>query len=372
MIYKRFIKLFAICSISVFMFSGCKSSAEQKPPESSFDIKIATNLIENYMMDLMKGDKETARSLYTDELQKSSAAQSNEELPVSTYKVDEINEVGKSGVFRVKIARNSYKEPFSELDEYTIKVIKQGEGYKISDISSSSEREVFGEGNSIRLRSKTNVKTNLLIDNGGIPGYAFSKDDKANISKLQVPKNGFGLLSLSYSGETVAISTIGTDSYVGLIKIDESMAVQGGQGGGAGAGAGGAGGAGGGQGGSAGGSNIPAREMPVGKDITNLDLLKNSKIDLMIFSPDEKLVVLQYTKTGLGKCLRLYRTDNGDLAPYVFEENFPIDKVNIVFSSFNKEMLNFEVTAKQAGDSSVADYVGKWQVDTKEFKAKKM
>lgn len=370
MIYKRFIKLFAICSISIFMFSGCKSSSEEKPPESSFDIKIASNLIDNYMMDLTKGDKETARSLYTDELQKSSASQSNEELPVSSYKVDEINEVGKSGIFKVEITRNSYKEPFSELDEYTIKVIKQGEGYKISEIASSSEREVFGEGNSIRLRSKTNVKTSLLVDNGGIPGYAFSKDDKASISKLQVPKSGFGLLSLSYSGETVAISTIGTDSYAGIIKIDESMAVQGAQGPGGGAG-GGAGGAGGAQGG-AGGSNMPAREMPVGKELTTLDLLKNAKIDLMIFSPDEKFILLQYTKTGAGKCLRLYRTDNGDLAPYVFEENFPIDKVNIVFSSFNKEVLNFEVTAKQAGDSSVADYVGKWQIDTKEFKAKKM
>jgi hypothetical protein len=369
MIYKKILKSFIIFSVAALMFSGCKANTEEKSPESSFDVKVATNLIENYMTYLMKGDKETARGLYTDELQKSSASLGNEELSVSSYKVDEVNEVGKSAVFRIKVTRNSSKVPFSELDDYTVKVITQGEGYKISEVTSSSEREVFGEGGTLRVRSKTNIKTNLLVDSGGIPGYAFSKNDKASISKLQVPKEGFGLLCLSYGGDSVAISTTGTDSFAGIIKIDESMSVQGGQdkgGGGGGAGGGGQGA------GGAGGSNQPSREMPIGKELTTLDLLNGSKIDLMTFSPNEKFIVIQYTKTGFGKNLRLYRVDSGDLAPFVFEDNFPIDKVNIVFSSFNKETLNFEITSKKAGDTSVADYVGKWQVDMKEFKAKKM
>lgn len=365
--FKRIIKIFVLCSVFIFMLSGCKSGASDKPQESGFDIKIATNLIDNYMMYLMKGEKETASSLYTDELQKASTSQDREELPVTSYKLDEINELGESGVFKIKVVRNSYKEPFSELDECTVKVVKQKDGYKISKVQNSSEREAFVDGNSIRVRSKTNVKTNLLIDNGGIPSYAFSKEDKASVNKLPVPKDVFGLLCISYGGDSIAMSVSGTDSYACIIKVDESMSVQGGDQKGGGVGQGGAEGK-----GAAGGSSKPSREMPIGKEITSLDLLKNSKIDLMAFAPDEKFIVIQYMKEGSGNCLRLYRVDNGDLAPYVFEDNFPVDKVSIVFSSFNKEILNFQVNAKKAGDASAADYVGKWQVDLKEFKAKKM
>lgn len=369
MVCNRTKKILIICSILVLSFSGCKSTAQEKTEESSFEIKVASNLIDNYMIYLMKGDKEAAKGLSTDELQKSSSQQNVEDLPISGYKVDEVNEVGKGGIFRIKVTRNSGEKPFSELDEYVVKVIKQGESYKISEITSTPLKEAYGEGDSIRVRSKTNVKTNLLVDIGGVPGYAFSKDDKARISKITVPKVGFGMLCLSYSGDSVLISTMEKNSYAGILKIDESMSVQGKEGDGGGKQGGDKGGTG---AAGMGGAEKMTRETPIGKELTSLDILKDSKIDLMLFSPSEKFIVIQYKKNAAGKCIRLYRTDNGDLVPFVFEENFPVDKVNIIFSSFSKDTLNFEVSAKSAGNTSVADYLGKWQIDLKEFKPKKM
>lgn len=359
--------LILICTVMMINMAGCKGAESSKSQEQSpFDIKIAENLIDNYMLYLMKGEKESAMKFYTEELAKASAKNPPDELMIRGYNVEEMNEVGTSGIFKIKVTRSSPKVPYSELDQYTVKVAGEGQNYKITEANNVPQREAYMENGALRIRSKNNVKTNLLIDKGGIPGYSFSKDDKANISKLVVPKEGFGAMSLSFSGESIAVSTKGKDSFAALIKIDESMAVQGQdntQGDQKG---------GGGTEGQPGESNKNAREIPIGKEITSLDLLKDAKIDFMTFSPNEKLVLIQYTKNTGGTCIRVYRSDSGELIPYKFEDNFPADKVNITFSSFNKEILNFQVTPKSEKDAGVRDVSGRWQMDTKEFKAKKM
>lgn len=360
--------LILICMVMAINIAACKGTESSRSQEqSSFDVKVAENLIDNYMLFLMKGEKESAMKFYTEELAKASAKNPPDELMIRGYNVEEINEVGTSGIFKIKVTRSSPSLSYSELDEYTVKVTGEGETYKITEASNIPQREAYMENGSLRIRSKNNVKTNLLIDKGGIPGYSFSKDDKANISKLIVPKEGFGPISFSFSGENVAVSTKGKDSFAALVKIDESMAVQGqedsqnGQKGGGGGG-----------GAQPGESNKNAREVPIGKEITSLDLLRDAKIDFMTFSPNEKLVLIQYTKNTGGTCIRVYRGDSGDLIPYKFEDNFPVDKVDITFSSFNKEALNFEVIPKSQKEAGVRDVSGKWQMDTKEFKVKKM
>ncbi len=102
-------------------------------------------------------------------------------------------------------------------------------------------------------------------------------------------------MSLSYSENFIAISTYDKNSYIGIITIDESKAVQGGQDQGEQGNQGDQGGAGGGEAGQK-ETDIMEEigEKPIGKEISSLDLLKGSKIDFMVFSPDEKFIAVQY------------------------------------------------------------------------------
>jgi hypothetical protein len=168
----------------------------------------------------------------------------------------------------------------------------------------------------------------------------------------------------------LAISTEDKDSYIAIIKIDESMAVQSDKGGadekGGGKETGGKGGEAGGGGGS------KTKEKPIGKEISTLDLLKDSRVEFMSFSPEEKHIAIQYTKPGIGHCIRVYKMDGGEMIDFKFEEKYPLDKVDVVFSSYDKEALNYDVIPKKAGDKTVANTIGKWQLNLKDFKEKKM
>jgi hypothetical protein len=352
---------------------ACKTQKKetQKEQGNDFEIKVAQNVIDVYMKALMKEDNENAKKLYTKELAEKTKDTGKSELKVKGYSLDETSEVGRSGFFKLKVTRMSLTEPIATLDECSIKVVKEGTDYKINEVKNETEKEAFLEQGTLRVRSKNNIKTNLLIDSSSFPQYTFAKDDKGNLSKQIVPRNKFSVMNFGYEGERIAISSYDKDSYIGIIKIDESMATQGGAGGGQG----GQGGGEGGQGGEGGkqGSQSMAREKPIGKEMTSLDILKDAKVEFMTFSNGEKFLVAQYIKPSLGRCIRIYNTDSGELSKEKLEEKYPYGKVEIIFSSFDKDVVNFEVIQKDMNDKAAAELAGKYQMELKEdFKIKRL
>lgn len=359
---------FVFIVIFIFTMSGCKKSEQQTPNNSAdnFDIKIATNLIDTYMEYLIRQDYENAKKLYSDQLIKKDKSNLYGELKVRGYKVDDINEVGNTGIFKVYIVRDSLEKPISELDECKIKIIKEDSGYKIDEVDSITQKEAFLSYNGIRLKVKTNAKTSLIVDKDGIPHYIFLRDDKENKGKLNVPRE-FGIISLSYDGESVIVTTYDVNSYIGIIKIDESLAVQGQK-----ASSGSDSNAG--QSASQGGKEMMSspRETPIGKEITNVDMIMDSKINYGTFSQDQKFIAVQYTNKKFGKGIEIYSTSDGNKIPFDFEKKFPHKKVEVEFSSFQKDAVNFQVTSKGKQDIETADLIGKWQIDLVDFKAKRL
>lgn len=371
---RRFWGVFLIVVI-LTAFVGCSKDDDQKKEseeaKQKFDIKVATNILETYMGYLIKEDMESAKKLYSEELLEKHKGTSSTDLKVIGYKMDEVNEVGKSALFTVRVAKSVPDKPIATLDMYSIKIMKEENDYLISEIEGRTEKDAFIEEEGIRLRDKNNVKTNLLIDKTGIPQFAFPKDDSAKVNKVEVPKDKFGIINFAYSGEKIAITTQSKDAYISVVKIDESLSVQGGgAGGGAGSGGSGTGGGAGGQG--AAGPNIRVRETPVGKEINSIDLIKDGKVELVAFSLDEKFILAQYNKNSMGTSIRVYEADSGELIPISFEEEFPFGKVDVKFASFGKDTLNIEVAESKNTDKSQAQLIGKWQIDLKDYKMKKL
>jgi hypothetical protein len=354
-----------LVAVSSTLTSCSKSKKEDKTDTASnFDIKAAGNVVDTYMKYLMKDDLENAKKLYSKELSKNLASQENKNLKILGYNISETNEVGKAGLFKIKVARSDLNNSFTSLDEYSMKIAKENNDYKIKETNNVVQKEAFTDGAQIRLKNKNNVNTNLVIDMDGIPTYTFPRDDKSNIDKIKVPKNKFGIINLAYSGESLAISSYDKDVFVGVVKIDETLAVQGedkkddqGKGGDSKAKESG---------------DSKGKEKPIGKEVIALDILKDSKVQFSTFSPGEKFLTVQYIKPSSGKCIRVYKIDGGDMIPFKFEEKYPLDKVDVVFSSYDKENLNFDVIPKVEGDKSASAVIGKWQLSLKDFKAKKI
>ncbi|OOO69490.1 head-tail adaptor protein [Clostridium tepidum] len=366
---KIIIFLIFITTISLF---GCKKNNEGAKANNDFDIKIATNLLNSYMDYLIEENMEGAQKLYSKKLKKDKIKKENKDVKIKGYTIAEVNEIGNSALFITKVVSVNIKEPYTSVEEYKIKIIKEENEYKIDEINIGMDKEAFTKNNRIRYRNKNNVKTELIIKPSIIPDYVYAKDDTANIEKLVVPKKNIGPMSLSYSENFIAISTYDNDSYIGIVTIDESKAVQGGQDQGNGEE--------GEQGGqSAGETEQPGLDMmeeigekPIGKEISSLDLLKGSKIDFMVFSPDEKFIAVQYETSDKTKNVRIYQSDSADIIPFKMENKFPLNKVNITLSSFTPDSVIFNVSSKENNDKSLAEFIGKWQLDLKEFKVKKM
>ncbi|WP_368489161.1 hypothetical protein [Clostridium sp. BJN0013] len=366
---KRYI--FKIIFVMIF-FSGILFGCNlNKKPNAidineNFDMKAAANTVDTYMKYLMKNDIENIKKLYSKELLKTPVSNGNQNLNIMGYSLNDNSEVGRSGVFKVKIVRSDLSKPFSTLDEYSVKVIKEGSDYKIGEINSILDREAFVERNRIKMRSKDNINVNVIIGINNMPQYVFSKDDEANMNKISVPRSNFGILDFSYDGDYLALVTYDKNSYIGVVKIDESMEVQSDSSGSSN-----------GQGNSE-SENAQQDQIDeynqkiVGKNIINLDMLKNARVEFLTFSPDEKFIVAQYTNDSIGHCIRMYKMDSGDIINFKFEDKFPVNKVDIVFSSFDTDILNFDVISKANNSESLPDIIGKWRLNLKDFKVVKM
>ncbi len=348
--------LFCILSLT-----SCSNKGEEGNTKiNDFGIETAGNIVESYMTFIMKGDYEKGKKLYTKDLLQKSSNMPISDLKIKGYKVTEINEVGKSGIFKVRVTRTSMVSSLSCLDEYSIKIVKEGSKYKVSEIISAPQKEAFVESIGIRFRDKTNVKTNLIIDESGLPKYAYAKEDKAHLYKIPVPIKKFSPINFSYEGDKLAVSTYDKNSFIGIVYIDESLAVQGGSGSPMD------------QSPNNGGSEEIAKEKPIGKELIPIDILVNCKVEFMTFSLDEKYMLVQYNKEKMGKYIRVYQVDNGDMIPVNFQKKYPIEKFQIIFSSFGEDNMTYEVIPKSKGDASQKKIIGKWKLDLNNFKVNKL
>ncbi|WP_369868709.1 MULTISPECIES: hypothetical protein [Clostridium] len=353
----------------IISISGCglNRGNNTKNASNNFDMKSAANTADNYMKYLMKNDMENAKKLYSKDLLKNEPNMTGRNLRILGYNLTDSSEVGKSGILKMKVARADLSKPFAALDEYSIKVIKEGNDYKIDETNNVTDREAFVEKNKLKMRNKNDVSINIVTDIRSMPNYVFSKDDKANVYKVPVPKSNFGIINFSYDGDRMAVVTYSKDSYIGIIRINESMQTQSQdsdeQGGGSSE-----------QGNSGGDQQNDQKEenKPIGKDITDLDVLKDSKVEFLTFSPDEKFIAVQYSSDTIGNCIRVYKTDSGDMISYKFEKEFPLNKVNVIFSSFDEGILSFDVVSKNNNNEELPKIIGEWELDLRNFKAVKI
>lgn len=359
---KRFLIIIGILSFLCITIVGCKNKElNTQEQNKKIDTNAASNLVDRYMRGLIMKDYDGVKKLYTEDMIKEQGNYKKSDIIVRGYRIEDVSEMEKSSIFKVKAISTREKNAYTSLDEYRISVIKEKDGYKIGEVNITPQKEVFSDGDEVRIRDKSNVETNLVIDIEKLPKSAFPKEDKLSMYKQEVPSKIFNDTSISFDGTKVLVSTKAEDAYAASILIDETLAVQGNS-------KNGDKGAEGGEKQSDNDKIKGVKEKPIGKEIINLDIIKDATVDYMVFSQDEKFILIQYAKANGTKCIRIYESDSGKVIPVKFEDSFPIDKVDIQFSYFDKENANFQVLPKGNLEGQYKDLIGNWKLNLKDFK----
>ena len=176
----------------------------------------------------------------------------------------------------------------------------------------------------------------------------YSKDNDLQYKKVAVPRDKFTSINYGYRGNSIAISTKGTtSSYIGIITIDESLGAIGKLGGGNDGDT---------EKGNLKGIDVEGEdissEKPIGKEINSFDVLNNSEVNYLVFSQDEKLLLVEYQQEDKGSALRLYRAETGEREESKLEEAFPSDSYKVSYMYFTKKALCFKVENKGQGGAN--------------------
>ncbi|WMJ80237.1 hypothetical protein RBU49_15650 [Clostridium sp. MB40-C1] len=365
---KKYIRniLTILVTISILLsFISCgQKKAEDVKEKDNFDMKMASLTVENYVKFTKNQQYDQANSLVSDSVKINKQDLTQNGLKITGYKMLEMNESNEGGNFKIEVIKSNESKPETLITESEIIVKKEGIDYKINKINTDIKKEIFFNDGMLRLRKENEVDTNLVTDMQGLPKYAYSKDDKAKMKMNIVPKTNFGIIEFGYEGTSIAMTTFDSDTFIAILMLDDTMTTQGnndnpqdqqstGD-----------------QKGKNGGKIL--KEVPLGKKITSCDILTNSKVEFMRFSLDEKYLAVQYIANDNSKrAIRLYDTSNGDILSVNFEEEYPLNKVQVILGEFQNEKMKYKVIPKSESDKS-NDYVGEWEMDLKELKLKKI
>ncbi|AJA49830.1 hypothetical protein CPAST_c37920 [Clostridium pasteurianum DSM 525 = ATCC 6013] len=373
---KIFLGIICIC-IFISSVSCSKSHVSQTSELKEFDIAKAFGVVNKYMTANMKNDIKEMSKFYSSTFKKDNVEKMQQDVIINGYKFDEVSQAQDMADIYVRVTKINSKIPYSSLEIQNFKVIREKGEYKIKSIDIENQSESFESyssnnlnslnGRQIRIRFKNAVKTNLVTNMQSIPRYYYTQDDKAKIDKIPVGLKDFGISAMSYDGTSQIITTKGDNPFIEIVHFDESMATQGGTGDSQSSG-------GGGNGTGTSGESEMQPETPIGKEIRPIDVIPGANIKNLIFSQDEIYMAVQYSKANLGNSIRVYLNKNGKIISFKFEDNYPMDKVNVDIINFVEEGLVYKVTPKngQNNDNSIKNMVGTWQLDMEEYKPKKV
>ena len=332
--------------VLIFFAYGCSSQGDNKRREgkaSVINTEEAIKLSEKYLSLLINENYEEALQLCSEDIkegaQKKGAQKKGGSLRLVGFMRENYNEAGSSLILNYKLSLVKKGEPRADLDNLSITVSRKDEDYKITKLSAKTEKEAYLEGNSLRQRKESEIESGPIIRLHRLPKEIYSKNNKAEYTKVPIPNKRFSAVSFGYQGDSIAIASEDGSSYIGIIAIEDSTQTMSNMGGG-----------GGGKGSESQQGNEQegltgediSSEKPIGKEISSIDVIENSTINYLVFSGDEKYIMAEYAADGVTS-LKVYEAESGEPINKELEKIFPVDSYRLTFKIFTEDQLIFKV-----------------------------
>lgn len=319
-----------------------------------FDNEIAKSIAERYMDALKNKDLNTIKNLSNKEIDNNIIIEPSAEPEITGIKQVGAAQLGNKAMFKFKVTRVKRGEPMAELEEYYLEVGKtQEEEYKVSKLKANQLYSVSEEKNELKIRKDDEVEISTLIDIKSIPYKAYPKVNVIDITKVDVPKDAFSAVEISFSGEKVAISTYkGEDSYIGVIDVDDSKkaATKEGE--------------------HEGGKEDKDQSKPLGKNLTTLDILNGCKVSSLNFSDDDGYVVVNYVK-GNSTRFKVYQS-GGNIMALELDDIFAEEHYNLIYEKIKDNNIIMNVTPTEDSAQAGNELTGRYKISLKDFKLQKL
>lgn len=349
---KRLMVLFLI--IVLILTLGCSSGEKQEV--ENMDIKKAYDISNMYLQYLYEGRIDEARTLLSSKLN-SKTKGSLDTIKISSYQVRDVVESVNSITTKYIITTDEREQSKCGVDSYNFKIEKDGKEYKICGTQVSQEKIVYGEGSVLRVRRANEGSSELLIRLKDLPNEMYVKGEGANIDKVNLPNNSFGVIGIGVTGRNIAISTNNSaDSYIAIVIDEEAkesfLTVTGNEG--------------------AGNKNKKTIdevvEKPIAQQLNSIDILKNTQVERLQFNGDEDKLIATVKENGKGRTLKVYNITVGEKIPLDIDKKFSPDKYNVDVVSLDGEIIGIKVSAISGVEDSVT---GRYKVDCKKLETLK-
>lgn len=349
---------------SLFFLIGCRGIKEENKENKEvkervqsiyFDNSIAIEVAKEYMEALKDNNIDKIKVLSDKDIEKSIKVLPNKSCKIGGIKLISTAQMGNKTLFKFNITRNRIGEPNSTLEEYYLEVMKNKEGeYKVSKLKSKELYEVFLEGDRLKLRKDNEVSLGNLIDLKSLPDKIYPKVNLIDITKVSVPKEKFSPLEISFSGDKVAISTLGgEDSYIGIVEVQDSKETLAKEG-------------------EEGEEEVKEEkeDKNVGKNIVSLDVLKGCKVSSLNFSGDDLYLIVNYIKGGATR-FKIYET-SGNIISLDLEDKFSEEEYNVIYEKIKNNEIIINVTKILEEKNDESDLTGRYKISLKDFKLEKL
>lgn len=364
--------------LSMFLLCGCPDPKEEPQPGSKMnvmkvDTKAATIFLNHYFNFFMRRDYPVMASFYGKELAEimKNATAIKEPHPVG-YTIEEGETRGNEIIYHVNVFSLYSKKTYASKDSYDYIVgLEKGKNVIVSILERGSSEILAKEGELVKKQSKQQEEG--LVKLSSLPEYTVGSIALTTQKKLKIPSKVFGVCGFSPDGKTIAMVTYDRNSFIGLIKMQKDAEVFGfktsegktDQSGGGGGGQNGAGGE---------GSGNPGKQQSQGNyEVKPLDILYDTVIQSICFSPDGKKMVLQYCKGGAASKLMMYDTDTAKIQQIMTDRQFPDGEYSFQNPYFeNAHTLIFTTAYAMKNRNAEKGYVGTWNLNLTKGKIKKI
>lgn len=355
---KKFLTFFIAIIISTFI-AGCSQNKKdtQETLQDGFDYEKGQKISDQYIENLAKGQFQLLADLSAPDLNSSNKQVLQKGEKIISYKKMDTKETGKSMYYRYRVNRCKEGSPRTDLDDIIVKVERSENGYLVSDVTASTELEVFSTGSSLRVKYKDEVRNYLLLRINNLPKETYPKINKSPIYKEIVPTEEFGSINLAYEGKKIAITSKDkTKTFIAIVEIDSEEKKK--------------------STADTGNSEMTEQlellERPIGKKVISLDLLYDKNVEQLIFSKDEDSLVVQYSEANKGKGINIYKSNSGELQDVRLDDMFPREKYNVLINKLNEKDLYIKITPLEGVNGIREDVVGEYSINLEDLNITKL
>lgn len=345
---KKNISLMLWIIVILSIFIGCSEKQNDEVTIKLFNMDKANKIVAGYLDSLIAGDINKANEYLSPQLLEGNKILGEGVSEIISYKPDCAVEGGTYGYFVYSVVRSSGIQSKSDLEDMTFKINKIDGEYKIEEVKAKSKKEVYASGGGLRIIGEEGGKSSLIVSLDSLPKDTYLKDNKVMIYKDKIPNNGFGKVSLSFTGTRIAVTTTDNiDSYIFLAYIDETLMASAtidsdfSQ--------------------SQGESGINQLEnileKPIAQKIVSVDLLKESKVIKLDFSEKEETLQIDYKNKYNMDRIKLYSTGDGSMIPTELDAMFSEENYNIYDGVFGEDNFTFKVSSLNDEKALSGEYV---------------